>query len=185
MPALRLKTKLVVAITAMVVVIVLTLAAVHISDMVHQNVESIYNDGDFLARTIFQVARRPLEVDLSHSGINERDPQQVADAIQEELQSNVEVNSLLDAVVGYNPNILDAAIVDTRGRTLLFSGLAIVFCIVLAVVVSNVALGPMEAISLRLDQISAGHVETGEARPGRSDEYGAVSSKIDRLGRQR
>ncbi len=35
MPALRLKTKLVVAITAMVVVIVLTLAAVHISDMVH------------------------------------------------------------------------------------------------------------------------------------------------------
>ncbi len=261
MPALRLKTKLVVAITAMVVVIVLTLAAVHISDMVHQNVESIYNDGDFLARTIFQVARRPLEVDLSHSGINERDPQQVADAIQEELQSNVEVNSLLDAVVGYNPNILDAAIVDTRGRallhsspdllgkivqprtdlikvrdagiwkqlrvvygpgrdydvhiplvrgsarfgevrvgvstvliknqldpilkkTLLFSGLAIVFCIVLAVVVSNVALGPMEAISLRLDQISAGHVETGEARPGRSDEYGAVSSKIDRLGRQ-
>src|SRR6267154_6533441 len=121
MPALRLKTKLVVAITAMVVVIVLTLAVMHISDMVHQKVESVYNDGDFLARTIFQVARRPLEVDLRNSGIDERDPLQVADAIQDELRTNVEVNSLLDAVVGYNPNILDAAIIDTRGRALLHS----------------------------------------------------------------
>src|SRR5258708_35206246 len=103
MPALSLKTKLSVAITAMVVVIVLTLAAVHISDRGHQNVESTYNDADFLARTIFQVARRPLEVDLSPSAINDRDPQQVAAAIQQELQSNVEVNSLPDSGVSSNP----------------------------------------------------------------------------------
>src|SRR5258706_7813302 len=121
MHALQLKIKLVFAITAMVMVSVLALAAVYISTTVSQSITSVYKDADFLAETIFTVARRSLETDLSNTGIDESDPQQVAQAIQKELRENVEVNSLLQAVVGYNLNILDAAITDTQGRTLLHS----------------------------------------------------------------
>ncbi|HWZ42592.1 MAG TPA: ATP-binding protein [Candidatus Saccharimonadales bacterium] len=258
---LRLKIKLVLAITAMVMVSVLALAAMYFSTTVSQSITSVYKDGDFLAETIFTVARRSLETDLSHTGTDENDPQQVSQAIQKELQANVEVNSLLKAVVGYNLNILDAAITDTQGRALLrsttevrenplqpradfatvlhagvwkqlriiygpgqtydirvplvrgkmpfgevrvglstvllksqinpvlhrmllVSGLAILFSVVLAVVLSTRMLRPLKAISRRLDQISAGQMEPAGATGERSDEYGVVSNKIDHLGRQ-
>src|SRR5204862_5436370 len=49
---------------------------------------------------------------------------------------------------------------------------------------SKLALRPLEAISHRLDLISSGQLEAVETPRRPTDEYGAVSSKIDRLGRQ-
>jgi PAS domain S-box-containing protein len=69
-------------------------------------------------------------------------------------------------------------------RALLVSGAVIFICMVVAAAVANLALQPLAAISRRLDLISAGHAEPAEAPSRRSDEYGAVSSKIERLGRQ-
>jgi len=261
MPALRLKTKLVFAITAMVVAIVATLATVYISEVVHQRMQESYNDGDFIAHQIFSMARDALETDLSSTHIDLNNPKQVEDAVEEILQSDAGVNSLLEAVVGYSPTIYDAAITDIQGRALLhtneafsgkvlsrredlrsiaqgdirsqlrviygpshiydvrvplvrngtpfgevrvgvstvllksslqprlnnalfFSGVSILVCLVLAAGLSNLALRPLAAISLRLDLISSGQAELPEASATRSDEYGAVSSKIDRLGRQ-
>lgn len=58
------------------------------------------------------------------------------------------------------------------------------FSVVLAAGVSALALRPLAAISRRLDLISAGEVEPAESGNPRSDEYGVVSGKIERLGRQ-
>jgi len=55
---------------------------------------------------------------------------------------------------------------------------------ILAAALSNLALRPLAAISRRLDLISSGKVEPAEAAPRRSDEFGTVSTKIERLGRQ-
>ena len=261
MPALRLKTKLVFAITAMVVAIVATLATVYISEVVHQRIQEAYSDGDFIAHQIFSMARDALETDLSSTHIDLNNPKQVEDAVEEILQRDAGVNSLLEAVVGYSPTIYDAAITDIQGRTLLhtneafsgkvlsrredlrsiaqgdirsqlrviygpshiydvrvplvrngtpfgevrvgvstvllksslqprlnsalfFSGVSILVCLVLAAGLSNLVLRPLAAISHRLDLISSGHAELPEASATRSDEYGAVSNKIDRLGRQ-
>ena len=55
----------------------------------------------------------------------------------------------------------------------------------LAAGVSNIALRPLEAIGRRLDQMTAGVPDiTPEPDPRQTDEYGLVSTKIDRLGRQ-
>lgn len=261
MPTLRLKTKLVFAITGMVLAIVATLSTLHLSEVVHLRMQETFDDGHFIAQEIFSVAREPLETDLSHTKIDLNDPKQIEDAIEEALQTNRGVNALMDSVVGYSPTIQDASIVGIDGRALIHTspsllgkvvkarenfatiasggiwkqlkvvygplqvydlrlpllrndipfgevrvgvstiflkdalrpvlthalvsgGVSILVCLVLAAGLSNFALRPLEAISRRLDMISAGQVEVVEAPSARSDEYGAVSSKIDRLGRQ-
>jgi PAS domain S-box-containing protein len=64
-----------------------------------------------------------------------------------------------------------------------FSVVAIFCSLVLAAVVSNVALGPLRAISRNLDSASAGDV-LPEEESGSEDEVGLVSLKIAHLGRQ-
>lgn len=262
MPALRLKTKLVFAITAMVLAIVATLSTIYVSQVVHQRIDAAYDYADSIAHAISAVAQKDLETDLSSLRVDLNDPQQVGDVIQESLQTDLDLDALMRSIPGDSPIILDEAIVDARGRAMLhtteafinttikarpdfaevknariwqqikmlygplqeynvkislardgqpfaevrvgitnvflkkdlqpllnhaliFSGVAILISMVLAAGLSNFALRPLAAISRRLDQISSGQLtETAESRPRRSDEYGAVTSKIDRLGRQ-
>ncbi|HWX54734.1 MAG TPA: ATP-binding protein [Verrucomicrobiae bacterium] len=86
--------------------------------------------------------------------------------------------------VGVSTVFLKSNLQPWLNRAFLFSGAAIVVCLVLAAGLSNFALRPLAAISQRLDLITAGQVELLDAPFQRSDEYGAVSSKIDKLGRQ-
>jgi PAS domain S-box-containing protein len=65
-----------------------------------------------------------------------------------------------------------------------FSALAIFCSLVLAAVVSNLALGPLRAISRDLDSASAGDLLPAEEDSGKEDEVGLVSLKIAHLGRQ-
>ncbi len=263
MPALRLKTKLVFAVTGMVVAIVATLAALYVFEVVHQRIQDAYDSSQFIVQEIFNVAKDALEADLTSSRINLNNPKEVASAMEEILQTDSELNALLDSVQGDTQTVYDAAIVETSGRAwlhttpelvgkqvprredfsvlvhaglfqqmkilygptrtydvrmqldrpagspfaevrigvstlflksairdqmrraLFLSGGAILVCLVLAAGLSNLALRPLAAISRQLDLISAGQVGPGEAAPvGRSDEYGVVTSKIERLGRQ-
>ncbi|MGD0793215.1 MAG: ATP-binding protein [Terriglobales bacterium] len=64
-----------------------------------------------------------------------------------------------------------------------FSVVAIFCSLVLGAVVSNVALGPLKAISRNLDSASAGDLLPAE-QSGSDDEVGLVSLKIAHLGRQ-
>ena len=260
MPALRLKTKLVVAITGMVVAIVATLATLYISEVVHQRVQEVYSVASVLGDQIFAIAKPVYDVDLSNQRIDLNDPKQVEESIQELLQTDTSIGSLLDAVSS-EPNILDASIVDADGLALLhtnpalqgtivsprpdfssllnagvreqlkviygppqtydvrlplvrggqpfgevrigvrmvllkeslkpqiqhafiYSGAAIILSLILAAGVSNIALRPLVAINRRLDLITSGKAEPVEGDSRRSDEYGTVSTKIERLGRQ-
>ena len=261
MPALRLKTKLVFAITAMVVAIVATLAGLYISEVVKQRIQETYDVAILVGNQIFAVARPSLEVDLTSTRIDLNDPKQVDDKVQYELQTDLSVNSLLDSVLGFSPAIQDASISSATGqallhtnpafvgqpvpereewisvvnggirqqlrvvygptslydvrvplirdgrafgevrvgvstlflkntlhpqikRALILSGSAVLACLVLAAGLSSFTLRPLAAISRRLDLLSSGKAEPSEAPPRRSDEYGTVSTKIERLGRQ-
>ncbi len=259
---LRLKTKLVIAISAMVVALVATLSYIYVSQMLRQRVTEAYQSGDFISHQIYHGAREALELDLSNANVDAEDPQAVEAAIEDSLQTDPGLNSLLQSIVGYSPTIYDAAIVDTNGRALLhtdsdaqgkimptrpdfstivkggfrqqmsivfgkprvyevrlplsragkpfgqirvglstvflkselqpqityaleFTGIAILVSLLLAAALSNFALRPLEAIGQRLDRMTAGEIETVPAnRPARQDEYGVVTTKIDRLGQQ-
>ncbi len=262
MPRLRLKTKLVLAITAMVVALVITLSWIYVSQLMHQRIQETYQSADFVAHEVLMNARQALEIDLESTHVDLTDPKQVRASVAEILQADPGLNSLLQSVVGYSPTIYDVAIVDPDGRAMIhtdaslidkemhsrrqlselrdgafrtqidavygdprvfevrlpiqrngapfgeirvgvstvflkselqpqlnramiFSGIAIFISMLLAAGVSNIALRPLEAIGRRLDAMTTGADSTGdhEAVPG-ADEFGAVNTKIDRLGRQ-
>lgn len=262
MSTLRLRAKLVIAITSMVVVIVATLSILYFSEVVHMKMREVLEQGDYIALEIVNEARAPLEIDLTSRKIDITDPKQVEDELQTQLQMDEGLNALFESVIGYAMTTYDAAITDTSGRVLmhtnesllgqtlkprselasivygstwqqlkaiygpprvydvvrsfqrsdvpfkaevrvgvstvllkdqlrpivqhavLFSVVSILVCLILAAGVSNLALRPLMAISRRLDLISAGQADVADSPVKRLDEYGAVTSKIDRLGRQ-
>jgi PAS domain S-box-containing protein len=261
MPALRLKAKLVFAITGMVVAIVATLAALYIFEVVHQHIQDAFTTSSFIGNEIYAVSREALQTDLGSYRINLNNPKEVAAAEEEILQTDSDLNALLDSVQGDTQTIYDAAIVDAAGRALLhtnpdllgktlapredfsvlahagivqqmkilygpsraydfrmplvrgdqpfgevrigvstlflqstirdqmrqallLSGGAVLFSLILAAGLSNFALRPLAAISRQLDLIGAGQVGAPEKPLRRTDEYGVVTSKIERLGRQ-
>jgi signal transduction histidine kinase len=261
MPTLRLKTKLVFAITGMVVAIVATLSTLYITEVVHQRIQEAYEVSHNIGLQLYSVSKGAFSVDLSGTKVDPNDPAQVELAWQEILQTDWEVNALLESVSGDSRLIYDAAIVDAKGKAVLhtnalllgkvleprpdfdsfahagirkqiqaiygpvqifdariplirdnrpfgevrigvattllkdelrpllknaleLSGASILICLIVAAAVSNLALRPLAAISQRLDLISSGKAEMVGAPSKRSDEYGTVSTKIERLGRQ-
>src|SRR5262249_11140199 len=124
MPALRLKTKLVAAITGLVAAIVTTLAAFYIAEVVHQRIQEAYNSAELVRQQIYAVAHGALEADLASTRVDLTNPAQARAAIEEVLQTDYELNSLLDAAVGDSPTIYDAAITDARGLALLHTNAA-------------------------------------------------------------
>jgi len=260
---LRLKTKLVIAISGMVLALVSVLSYVYLSQVLRQRITEAYDDGDFIAHQIYQVSRDALEVDLSSAKVDQNNPDEVRKFIENSLQTDSGVNSLIQSVVGYSPSIYEVAISDVHGNALLdsvtdlegkplprrppflqlknasfwrqvkvvygkpevydvtlplqrdgvpfgevrvslqtlflknelepqfnraltFAGIAILVSFLLAAALSNVALRPLEAIGARLDRMTAGEIDVpteGAKRPP-ADEYGAVNTKIDKLGRQ-
>jgi signal transduction histidine kinase len=259
---MRLKTKLVLAISSMVFALVAIFCYLYVSHLVRQRTTEVYDSADFVAKEIRESAREASQVDLSSTFMNESDPKQVEEVLEQALKTDTGMNILLQSVVGYSPTIFDAAIADVNGRAivhtdplaigkdvpdredfetlragsflqqlkvvfgaprvydvylpikredqpfgdirvgistvflknevepqlrhaLIFSVIAILVSLALAALVSNIALRPLEAIGRRLDQMTAGVPDsTPEPDPRRTDEYGMVNTKIDRLGRQ-
>src|SRR5947209_11651497 len=116
---LRLKTKLVLAISGMVAVVVVGFASIYISQMVRQRLNDTEETGDFIAHQIVDGVRDALELDLSSTKIDSQNPDAVREAAEEALQTDPGLNSLLQSVVGYSRPVYDAAVADGRGHALL------------------------------------------------------------------
>jgi PAS domain S-box-containing protein len=87
--------------------------------------------------------------------------------------------------VGVSTVFLRNELTPRLQRAVEFSGVAILCSLILAAVLSRIALGPLERINRSLDSMTDGHDggELGASEGGR-DEYGQVSQKIANLGRQ-
>ena len=86
--------------------------------------------------------------------------------------------------VGVSTVFLKSELTPRLRQAAVFSSIAIFMSLILAAILSNIALGPLEQISRSLDSVTAGNAEAvGESEAGH-DEYGLVSLKIAHLGRQ-
>src|SRR5215469_1682888 len=258
---IRLKTKLVLAMTLMVTALVAALSSLYVSQIVHQRINADYQTGYLVASEVLQAAESSLDVDLS----NAPNPGKARQQMEDTLQSDAGLNTVMNSMVGNTPIIYDAAVVDSDGKILFssnpnnfdkeaekrdlfstinnehswrqvrwifdksnlytvyeirvapdrpdiafgsvrvgvspvflkndlkpqikraawFSLIAVVVSLVLAAALSNLALHPLETISRRLDVLTAAHIGPASAEPKRrTDEVGAVTSKIDRIGRE-
>src|SRR5690349_12812865 len=260
---LRLKTKLVLAISGMVLALVSVLSYVSLSLLLRERIAETYDDGDIIAHQIYQVARDAMDVDISNLRVDENNPEEMRKVIETTLQEDPGLNSLIQSILGYQPSVYEVAIADVHGNALLhsvsdlqgkplpqrepflnlksakfwkqleivygksgvyditldlkrggipfgqvrvsmqtlflknelekqfnnaliFAGVAILVSFVLAAALSNFALRPLEVIAARLDRMTSGEIDVPAEEPKteRSDEYGVVSGKIDKLGRQ-
>jgi PAS domain S-box-containing protein len=262
--SLRLKTKLVLAISGMVLALVSVLSYIYLSQILRLRITEAYDQGDFIAHQIYQVSRDSLEANLSVLSVDQNDPEAVRHVIEASLAKDPGLNSLIQSVVGYSPSVYEVAIADIHGNALLHSvpdlqgkplpdrepflnlrnarlwkqvaivygkprvydvtlplrragvpfgevrvslqtlflkkdvepqfngamivaGVAMLVSFVLAAALSNFALRPLEVIGQRLDRMTAGEIDVptdGVKPPKLADEYGVVSTKIDKLGRQ-
>jgi PAS domain S-box-containing protein len=258
---LRLKTKLVLAISGMVFALVVTLSCVYVSQILHQRIGESYDNADFIAHQVLHAARQALETEISIPKPEPKDSTQARDAIAVILQRDDAVGTLLQSVVGYNAEVYDTALADQNGialldtdassvdkpvprrraltelrdgsflnqlravygparvyevtlpvqrqgapfgeirvglstlflkqelvpqlnRALFFSCIAVLLSLVIAAALSNIALRPLEAIARRLDAMTTETERPEPEEAEQTDEFGAVTHRIDRLGRQ-
>ena len=86
--------------------------------------------------------------------------------------------------LGVNTAFLKYDIAPRVEYAVIFSSISILLSLLLAAGLSHIALGPLEQISRRLDNVTGGEADPVTEEEAGRDEYGLVTLKIAHLGRQ-
>jgi PAS domain S-box-containing protein len=86
--------------------------------------------------------------------------------------------------VGISTVLLKSELTPRLEHALYFSGASIFLSLLLAALISRLALGPLEEINRNLDYVTGGNADIDEGAETDHDEYGLVTLKIANLGRQ-
>jgi len=116
---MRLKTKLVLAITGLVVVMVTLLSGLYLSQLLLQQVEQAYSSNDILAHQILFATRHALEGGVRNHPVDPKDPAALRQAVAASLREDQGLSALLNSVIRYSPTVFDISIADWNGRALL------------------------------------------------------------------
>jgi|HubBroStandDraft_4_1064222.scaffolds.fasta_scaffold00124_4 PAS domain S-box-containing protein len=126
MVRVRLKTKLVLAISGMVFVLVALFCYVYISHRVRQSTSAANDRADLLAKEIQAAARQATSVDLRQMDVDVADPEALQHALESRLQNDKELNDLLLNIISYSDTTYDAGIADVNGRAIVHTNPAAV-----------------------------------------------------------
>ncbi len=114
------KTKIVLAITLMIVVMVSAFSYLYVSQILRQRVNSAYETATLLAAQLAYAANDAAP-DLGDTRVDTRNEKAVHNAISDYLQTDQGLNNALESVVGNWLIVYDAAVVNTDGRAILHS----------------------------------------------------------------
>jgi PAS domain S-box-containing protein len=115
---MRRRTKLVLAITFMVAVLVSAFSYVYIAQVLRQRVTSAHDTASYLTSQLAYLAANAAP-DLTSTRVDTSNPKAVRRAIAYYLGTDRDLNTLLESVVGNWPMIYDAALVDVDGKAIL------------------------------------------------------------------
>jgi signal transduction histidine kinase len=115
---MRRKTKIVVAITFMVAVLVLAFSYIYISELLRQRVTTARESAAQLTSNLAYLAANATP-DLSSTKVDTTNPLAMRRAVAYYLGTDRDLNNFLESVVGTWPIIYDAAIVDSDGKAIL------------------------------------------------------------------
>ena len=116
---MRLKTKLVLAITGLVFLVVTVLSWLFLEQLLAQRISESYAANDMVAHQILHGTQLALNNGLRGRQIDPNDPLALRAAVSSSLQHDEGLTGLLDSVIRYSPTVLDVAIADRNGRALL------------------------------------------------------------------
>ena len=118
MGRIRLKTKLVLAISGMVFALVAAFSYLYVSHLVRERTTEAYDSAAFVAKQIRESAREATQIDLSSTFAEASDSKQVQAVLDEALRTDPGLTTLLQSIVGYSQPIYDAAIADINDRAI-------------------------------------------------------------------
>lgn len=126
MAKVRLKTKLVLAISGMVFVLVALFCYIYVSHRVRQSVVEANHRAEFIAEEMEEGAHEATQFDLRQYDVNLDDPRLIQSALEDRLQNDKGLNTLLQAILAYSKTTYDAGIVDVNGRAIVHTDPAVV-----------------------------------------------------------
>ncbi len=118
LPTLRLKTKLVLAITGLIFLIVTALSWLFLDKLLEQRISQSYQGNDMVAHQILYSTRLAIENDLRGKTIDATDPHALRDAVATSLQQDKALQALLASVIRYSPTVFDVSIADSENRAM-------------------------------------------------------------------
>ncbi len=121
---MRRKTKIVLAITFLVTVMVASFSYLYISQILRQRVNNASEVAQLLAQQIGYSAINAVP-DLTSTRIDTDNARSVRAAIETTLETDTNLNDLLNSFVANVPIAYDAAVVDLDGRAILHSNSAL------------------------------------------------------------
>jgi signal transduction histidine kinase len=114
------KTKIVLAITLMVAVMVSAFCYLYVSQVVRQRLDYAARVASLLDSQLGFAANDAVP-ELADTRVDTSDPAAVRQATADHLQEDASLNSVLKSIVGNESIVYDAAVVDTSGRAILHS----------------------------------------------------------------
>ena len=260
---MRLKTKLVLAITALVLLISGLLSLVYVSQLLHASVEQSGETNRMVANQVTLAVQDSLRNGLKDRKFDPAKPYELREMAADVIRMSEPLHVVIDSVNRYSRTVYDINIIDSNGRTILSTvpenedkllpfrpdygqlqkanpvrlittvvfgraqvfeivqslerndrpfifihvgvrttflrqvyapwiyeaftlmGIALGIALVVALLLSNLALRPLEEISMQLDYwTSAGGNAEDEAARARQDTAARVSTKIEQIGQR-
>jgi signal transduction histidine kinase len=116
---MRLKTKLVLAITAMVFLISGIVSLVYVDQLLHATVQQSYSTNRMVADQIVFAVRNALASGLADRTIDPNDPTELRTLATQAVRTDSTLQAVVESVNRYSATVYDINIADNRGITIL------------------------------------------------------------------
>jgi signal transduction histidine kinase len=115
---MRLKTKLVVAITGLVFLVVGLLSMLYLSQLLRQSISQSYDSNELAAHQILFATRQALQIGMRNRQVDVNNREALRNAVAETLRQDESLQSLMDSVLRYSQTVFDISVADSKGRAL-------------------------------------------------------------------
>jgi signal transduction histidine kinase len=113
---MRLKTKLVLAITGLVFLVVCTLSWIFLGQLLRQRMSQAYSANDMVAHQIYLATQRTIG---NIRNVDVDNPAALRAAVAKALRTDPALTALLNSAIRYAPTVFEVTIADSEGRGLL------------------------------------------------------------------
>jgi signal transduction histidine kinase len=116
---MRLKTKLVLAITALVFLVAGALSLVYVSQLLHQAVQQSYDTNLMVAQQVRLAVQQALETGLKDRKVDPGNPEQLRELVVAAVRDSDALHAVMESVNRYSLTVYDVNIGDAQSRGLL------------------------------------------------------------------
>jgi signal transduction histidine kinase len=115
---MRLKTKLVLAFTALTFAIVLVLSGLFAAELLRQRIEQTWSTNDVQAHQVWLMTQQAVVDGIRANPPSDRSEEAFHAAVVDALRNNEALQNLMNAVVRYSPTVQDVSVTDAHGMTI-------------------------------------------------------------------